>query len=154
MTDARLERIAAYARLDSDPEEELARAREASEAGDESWDRWIEEVESGDALLVELFITADVRDHADVHRLRGHNRAVWLENDAHPPKVEEQIREIASKDFGSLSRALEGRGVELSPEELTQMFVHVELGDDLRERLAARRDAAKRDQTRVGLTPP
>ncbi|HEY7152048.1 MAG TPA: hypothetical protein VH391_10235, partial [Solirubrobacterales bacterium] len=58
---------------------------------------------------------------------------------AHPPKVEQQVAELAPKDFESVAGELQERGWALSVRDLQEMFIAVKLGDDVVERLGRER---------------
>jgi hypothetical protein len=132
----RVERLAARVTLD-DPAPALARAETEAAAGDESWQQWVEEYRNGEALIVRLETTLQASD-GDGRRLAIEvaNLGVFLEKDAQPPKVEQQIGELATKDFSVFVRELADRGMRVDPHFLGQMYVHVELEDDVRDALS------------------
>jgi hypothetical protein len=128
----RLLRLEARVKLD-DPGRALAEAERAAGAGDESWERWIAEFRGGQALIVALEVT--VTFDGVPGTLRVANRGVFVEKHPEPPKVEQQIAEVVSKDFPLLARDLSHRGHHIDEAELGEMYVHVELGEDVRAAL-------------------
>jgi hypothetical protein len=132
----RVERVAARVTLD-DPAPALARAEKEAAAGDESWQQWVEEYRNGEALIVRLETTLEASD-GDGRPLviEVANLGVFLEKDAQPPRVEQQIGELATKDFSVFARELAGRGLRVDLNFLGQMYVHVELEDDVRAALS------------------
>jgi hypothetical protein len=142
----RVQRLQARARLD-DPAPALARAAAEAESGDESWAEWIAEYERGEAVIIRLDVSLEVSDGAE-ERIEVENRGVWIEKDHHPAKIEQQVAELASKDYATLVGRLSERGHELDRRELGEMYVHVELADDLRAALSDP-DRARRDR-RIG----
>lgn len=143
-----IERLAVTASLD-DPTAALQRACGAADAGDESWAQWVSEYDRGDALIVRLDVTVD-GDDGDRRRIEVANLGVFVEADSHPPKVERQIYDIVSKDFEVIARELSKLGADLDEWDLCEMYVHVDLADDLMAALKAR-DA--RGSQGVGVTP-
>jgi hypothetical protein len=129
----RVQRLEARARLD-DPESALARAAAEAATGDECWEEWIAEYERGEALIVRMDVAleADCDGH-DVIELV--NRGVWIETNVHAPNVEQQVAELATKDCVVLARDLAARGLALDQNELADMYVHVELANDVRQAL-------------------
>lgn len=136
-----VQRLRARATLD-DPVPVLERLAAAVADGDESWGRWLEEYQRGDALIVRVAVALDLDDGQVVEAA---NRGVLIENDAQPPKVEQQVAELVGKDFAALAKELSARGHEIGEGELHAMYVHVELADDVRRSLSrpAGRGAAK-----------
>lgn len=128
-----VERLSALARLD-EPSEALARAQAEARVGDESWQQWLAEYERGEALILRVEVTLQL---CEGEPLCLTSAGVWVEKAIHPPKVEEQISELIAKDFRALVRELTGRGHELDCWELGDMYVHVELAEDVRRALAA-----------------
>lgn len=72
-------------------------------------------------------MTAEFRQCHPQGRVEVMNRDVWVENDQHPPKVEEQVREIAYKDAEAMTAALSQRDVTVTTDELETTMSHVEL---------------------------
>jgi len=131
----RVERLAARVTLD-DPASSLAQAEQAAAAGDESWQRWVEEYRSGSALIVRLETTLEAADgDGEPLVIQIANRGVFLEKAHEPPKVEQQVGELVAKDFPALARALERHGHRIDQHVLGQMYVHVELAADVRSAL-------------------
>jgi hypothetical protein len=148
-----LRRIEVVASLEDEPEDELARVRQEAEAGDSSWRRWLDEYESGAAMLLKLEVTVSIEEDGQSDRLTRTNRRLWVEDHAHPPKVEQQVAELAPKDFESIASELRERGWGLGVEDLQEMFVAVELADDVVERLGReRRHLGEGVDSRPGLT--
>jgi len=142
---ATVQRLSAIARLD-DPTDTLARARADADAGDESWEQWVAEYRRGEAIIVRLEVVVEVGGD-DPQVVTISNRGVFVEK-AHPPKVEQQIAELAGKDFTTLARKLTDGGHEIGRQDLAQMYVHVELGEDVRRALAD--DGAAQRERRAG----
>ena len=132
-------RIEAVAHLEDQPEGELDRAREEAEAGDASWRQWLDQYEEGAAMLLRLDVSLHVDLHGGEERMTLTNHSLWVEDHAHPPKVEQQIAELAHKDFPAFARALRDRGLELGVTDLEEMFVAVTLGDDVLAQLGSKR---------------
>jgi hypothetical protein len=137
MMGKRIERLAVYATVD-DSGDVLDRARSDAAAGDSSWEEWLAEHERGDALLLRLRVTAEFREDDGPGRVEVLNQDVWVENDEHPPKVEEQVREVAYKDVPALRSALRERGLDVTEEDLQAMMIHVELAESVLGELRAR----------------
>ena len=100
-------------------------------AGDGNWREMLIQLQRGDAAIVELRTLADVEVDGVPERIEIVNHGVWVERDLHPPKIEEQVRELAYKDVAPLHKALLERGVDLPEDELSEMFFHVEVDDGL-----------------------
>jgi hypothetical protein len=115
-------RVAAEASL-ADPEQALERARSTGDDRD---------VEGLLPLQFRVSVDATGSDGKDfiVDRV---NEDVWVEVPGHPPQLEEAVREIASKDFGELAKDLRERGVNVSGDDLGDMYVTVTLEDPLRD---------------------
>jgi hypothetical protein len=129
-----VERITVEAWLDDD-QEELQRARRSD---DPSWRRWADEYDRGQALVASIRVRASyARDGEPAGEVSCANRAIWLEKSAHPPTVEAQLQDVASKDAGRLSELLADEGVQVEPDELAAMAAHVELDPELRAELRA-----------------
>lgn len=126
-----VERLSALARLD-EPGDALARARAEANAGDDSWQQWLTEYERGEALIVRVQVTLEL---CEGEPLRLTNTGVWIEKALHPPKVEQQIFELIAKDFQELAAQIGERGHSVDRWELGEMYVHVELAEDLRRAL-------------------
>jgi hypothetical protein len=128
-----VERLRVRVELD-DPAPTLEHARAEAEHGDESWARWVEEHARGDALVVLLRVSVESSDPEEPLAATV-NRGVLLEADVFPPRVEQQVAEIVSKDYVALAAQLREHGYELDSDDLTDMYVHVELGSDVRRAL-------------------
>lgn len=129
-----VQRLQARVVLD-DPAPTLARAMEHADRGDESWARWVSEYWEGKAIIVRLEVSLELSD-GEADLIEQANDGVFLETDPQPPKVEQQVAEVVSKDYSALARELDARGHPLARDELHTMYVHVELGDDVRRSLA------------------
>jgi hypothetical protein len=133
-----IERLSVHARLELS-EEAVARAREEAAEGDESWEQWVNEYESGDALTVCLDLRMEFV--GDRHPpLTASIGGFFVESDAHKPKVEQQIAELASGEFVALGEQLPPDAGRIDVDELTLMYVHVDLSEDVRTRLDGHRD--------------
>jgi hypothetical protein len=93
-----IERVEAIAKLD-DPAPTLRYAASEAVKGDDSWEQWVREYEHGEALIVRLEMTLEAVD-GNEEIVEVHNGGLFVESHAHPPLVEQQIAEVASKDFG------------------------------------------------------
>lgn len=143
----RVLRLSARATLD-DPELVLRNAETAGAGGNESWARWAEGYRRGEALLLRLRVTL-VLELPDgcADAVECVNRAVWVEATGDVPLVEEQVRDVAGKDFAALAAAARGRGVGVTSRDLDHMYVHVSLAEQVEWRLqdaGHRRDASAR----------
>lgn len=127
-------RLSARARLD-DSAEALANAKAEASAGDESWEQWVAEYERGDALIVRLELTIEITGD-EPERLLAHTGGFFVENTGNPPRLEQQIAEVASADLHSQLQELARGRHHLEPDELDHMYVHVELDQTVLERLA------------------
>jgi hypothetical protein len=124
--------IAVTAHLEQDPADELERVRKEAEGGDRSWQQWLDEHEAGAAMLLTLEVAITVRAaDGSEEQLARTNHNVWIEDHAHPPKVEQQVAEVAGKDFESLAEELRERGLDIVAEDLDEMLATVTLGDDV-----------------------
>jgi hypothetical protein len=100
-----------------DPTEQLAHARQRAAGGDESWGRWVEEYEAGDALILTLDV-AVILDGVSASPARVTNRGVWIEKNIHAPLVAGQVQQAVTKDFNLLAARLSevgGRGPHRQP---------------------------------------
>jgi hypothetical protein len=146
-------RLKARVMLD-DPGPTLAEAQAAATAGDESWERWVHEYRRGEALIVRLELSLEFSAR-ERHVLGVANPGVFIEKHPDPPRVEQQIAEVVSKDFPLIARDLNARGHQVEEAELSEMYVHVELEEDVRRELAAsRRPQSYREspEAEVGLS--
>jgi hypothetical protein len=133
-------RLSARAVLDEAPSA-LAHAEAQAAAGDESWQQWVAEYRRGDALILRLELTLELGDDAG-EVVTAATDGLFVENNGHMPRVEQQIAELASDDLTALAAELAQRGHELDLQALGAMYVHVELGQDVRGRVDARHPAA------------
>ena len=134
-----VQRLSARARLNESPAA-LAQAEAHAAAGDESWEQWLAEYHRGDALIVRLDLTLAVNDGTD-HLVSVTTEGFFVENHVHAPRVEQQVAELASGDFAALAAELARRGHEVHPHELGELYVHVELDEDVRRRLTGQHAA-------------
>lgn len=133
-------RLSARASLDDSPTA-LAHATAQADSGDESWEQWVAEYQRGEALVLRLELTLELGD-ATGEVITASRDGFFVENNAHAPKVEQQIAELASGDLTALAAELTQRGHDLDARELGAMYVHVELDPDVRLRVQARGAAA------------
>lgn len=128
-----VQRLGAHVTLD-DPQPILEAAKDRAVAGDESWKRWVAEYHRGEAIIVRLTVTLQIGGGAqDI--IETANRGVFLETNPHPPRIEQQVAELVGKDFPVLARELTIRGHPTDASDLRDMYVHVELGEDVRRSL-------------------
>lgn len=106
-------------------------ARYAAE-NDTSWREWVERYEQGSASVAQLETVAEFEVDGERGEVVVVNEGVWLEHKPHLPQVLEQIREIAYKDVFPLTTKLGQRGIDVTPEDLEQMFVEVHVDERLR----------------------
>src|SRR5947209_1900402 len=111
-----VERLVARARLD-DPTRALRDAHAEVESGFEDWEQWLDEYDRGEALILRFEVWAELGGEArdPVH---VHNRGVWVESTPHPPKLEQQVAELVSKDYALISDELRRRGCVLDVHDL------------------------------------
>ena len=131
----RVERITACARL-SDPAELMSYAREAADAGDESWEQWVQEFERGDALVVALDLSIELANGA-TDELHASTRAFFIDCAVPTPHVERQIAEVAYEELVILVRdQLSAHGHQPDLLDGAPMYVHVALDREVRESLS------------------
>lgn len=128
-------RLSAIAELDDRPDAAVPiRDRAAGGDTDNAW--LLDEWNAGRLLLARVTVTVTAEDAqgegVSVERVVD---GVWLERDE-PPHVEEQVAEVAPSELPTIYRELRDRGVALDDGRLEASFVHVELGDRLRDALA------------------
>jgi hypothetical protein len=132
MAEQTVKRLAAVAHL-TDREEALQRARPA-EGDDPEWAEFESQVTSGTVLPLRLEVSVEAASASDGDfTLQCENEDVWVTAPEQLPELAEAVREIASKDFGTLSAQLRERGVDVTADELAGMYVEVTLDDPLRE---------------------
>jgi hypothetical protein len=124
-----VQRLSARALLDDSPEA-LAHARAQAAAGDESWQQWVGEYQRGEALILRLELTLSYSD-GEARELRSSSGGLFVETAVHPAKLEQQIAELASGDFVELAEQLVALGHQIDAYELGNMYVRVELDEDL-----------------------
>lgn len=129
----RIERLAVTASLDH-PAPALNRAQTEADAGDPSWQEWLADYDHGQAIVVSLDVTLQVNDGRS-RTIEISNDGVFVEAHPHPPIVERQIAEIVSKDFSLLAGQLSEMGHRLEPLDLAELYVHVEIDEDIRRAL-------------------
>ncbi len=130
-----VQRLWARARLDESPDA-LAYATAEASRGDESWEQWVSEYQRGDALIVCVDLTLELGD-GQLVKAKTPPRGVFVENDVHAPIVERQVAELARGEFDSLAAELAARGHPIDPDELAEMYVHVELDPGMLSHLAS-----------------
>ncbi|MGH2885433.1 MAG: hypothetical protein ACRDPA_22480 [Solirubrobacteraceae bacterium] len=135
-----VQRLSVRASLDDSPAA-LTNAEAHAATGDESWEQWVAEYRRGEALIVRLELTVEIDDGTD-EVLTGSKDGFFIENDAHAPKLEQQIAELAADDLAALAAEFVRRGHDLDLSALGSMYVHVELAPEVLERLHDRRDSA------------
>jgi hypothetical protein len=136
-----VQRLSVRAVLD-DSTDALAHAKRWADEGDESWEQWVVEYHRGDALIVRLELTLELADGDDSVLTASHD-GFFIENHPHAPKVEQQIAELAASDLGALAAQLVERGHPVDMQELSTMYVHVELDPEVRHRLRRNAGAAQ-----------
>lgn len=120
---------------------------------DESWQQWVEEYDAGEALILRLDVTARIDDGDE--SVRVSNRGVWVEKDVHPPAVAGQVQQAVTKDFNTLAEKLRAdAGVAVTADDLADMYVDVELADDLLRALATDPVAPRRLEPQVSGDQP
>jgi hypothetical protein len=142
----RIERLEVRASLD-DPRPALDHARAKAAAGDGSWAQWVAEHTHGEALSVRLDVKIVAMGHAR-EVIETSTRGVFVETDVHPPRLEQQIAELAREDVPAITARLAERGHDV---DLAQMYLHVELDPQLRSAVssdgAVRRSHGAADHT-------
>lgn len=131
-------RLSVRASLDDSPAA-LATAEAHAAAGDESWEQWVAEYRRGEALIVRLELTVEI-DGGDV--LTAATNGYFVENNAHAPKLEQQIAELAAGDLAALAAEFAARGHDLDLQALGSMYVHVELAPEVLDRVHDHADSA------------
>src|SRR3954447_19197213 len=65
------------------------------------------DVHSGDVLALQLWVSVDAAtSDGGEFTVECHNEDVWVGTPSHLPELAEDVRQIASKDFGTLSAQL------------------------------------------------
>ncbi len=132
-------RLAVAAELEN-PAPAVAEANEHAR-DDAQFSHLVHGADRGDLLVVAMttFVEARPARRQRSVRVQRVRHGVWIERAA-PPDVERQLSSIAPEDFGALIEQLEAAGAPLERGSLADLFVHVELGPDLRRELAAADD--------------
>jgi hypothetical protein len=136
----RVQRLAARALVDDSPAA-LVHAKAEAAAGDESWAQWVQEYQRGEALILRLELTLEL-GNGDAEVVTVSRHGFFVENHPDAPKVEQQVAELASSDLSALASELGRRGHDIDLHELSTMYVHVELGPEVRRRVNERGAAA------------
>lgn len=120
----------------AEPGSELAEARARAQAGDADWLEWVDEFDRGEATLIDLRVAVTVEgdDHID-DTVAAEDHQVWMHLSQHPPHVAALVAELSAKDLALLSSRLRARGYDVPLAELDDMYVTVELSDDLLDAL-------------------
>lgn len=127
--------VVARARL-AEPGSELAQARERAHAGDADWQEWVDEFTRGKATLIDMRVVVTVEGDNHVEEtVAAEDHQVWMHLSQHPPHVAALVAELSVKDLALLSSRLRARGYDVSLAELDDMYVTVELSDDLLDAL-------------------
>src|SRR3954468_3032791 len=135
MADSNVLRLAADASL-ADPKQALERARGGDGVAEADG-------QAGGMLPVQLRVSVDAATpDGREFTVECHNDDVWVERPSHLPALAEDVRQVASKDFGTLSSQLRDRGVDVSANELAEMYVEVTLDESLRHVAAGSRARA------------
>lgn len=129
-------RISAIAELDERPTAADA-TRVRAQAGDRDNAWLLDEWRAGRLLLAEVVVTVSAEDDEghDV-TVRRAIADVWLEPDE-PPRVEEQVADIAPAELEALAGELRAFGLTVDDDDLQSSYLHVELGERLRGALSA-----------------
>ena len=90
-------------------------------------------------MIIELELTISYTAGGP-DELTTRSRGLFVESDGHPAKVERQVAELASGDFVELAKQLVARGHQIDVYDIGEMYVHVELDEDVRRRLATSRE--------------
>ncbi len=135
-----VQRLSARAVLDDSPAA-LAHAKAEGDAGDESWQQWVAEYERGEALILRLELTLEL-GNGPGEVVTTSRDGFFVENHAHAPKVEQQIAELAFGDLTALAAEVTQGRHDLDLDELSAMYVHVELDAEVRRRVNDRGAAA------------
>jgi hypothetical protein len=136
------------------PGSELAGARERAAAGDADWALWVEEFDRAEATLIDMRVSIAIELDDSLKTVAMENHQVWMRLAEHPPIIAALIAELAGKDFDILASRIRELGGHISVHELRDMYVRVDLGDDLVDALGASSEQhARRSQpaARPGL---
>jgi len=135
-----VQRLSVRASLDDSPAA-LANAEAHAAAGDESWEQWVTEYRRGEALIVRLELTVEI-DGEGGEVLTASTSGFFVENNAHAPRLEQQIAELAADDLTALASQFAQRGHDLDLHALGSMYVHVELAPEVLARVHDRSNSA------------
>ena len=135
-----MQRLSVRASLDDSPAA-LANAEAHAAAGDESWEQWVTEYRRGEALIVRLELTVEI-DGEGGEVLTASTSGFFVENNAHAPRLEQQIAELAADDLTALASQFAQRGHDLDLHALGSMYVHVELAPEVLARVHDRSNSA------------
>ena len=120
----------------AEPGSEVGEARARAEAGDDDWQEWIDQFDRGEAALIDIRATVSLElDDGTVEAVNADDYQVWMHLSQHPPVVARLVAEMSSKDLGLLTARIRDLGQHIGPLELDDMYVTVELADDLLEAL-------------------
>jgi hypothetical protein len=114
------------------PGSEVGEARARAHAGDQDWQLWVDELERGYATLIDMRVTVTVElDDGTVKVVEAEDKQVWMHLAQHPPVVAGLVAEMSAKDQELLTERIRALGQSIGPTELDDMYVDVELADDL-----------------------
>lgn len=120
----------------ADPGSELDEARALARDGDHDWQVWLDEFERGVATLIDIRVSVTLElDDGRVEVVDAADDQVWMHLAQHPPIVAGLIAETSAKDLGLLTARIRALGQDIGASELDDMYVTVELADDLAEAL-------------------
>jgi hypothetical protein len=127
-------RVEAAATL-TDPRSALTAARgRATE--DPDWALWVDEYARGEALIVDLVLTARLATDDGRERLvKTAGADVWLQTGS-IPEVEAQIEELATVHLAQLELQMSRAGLRDAVGDLCHCYIHVRLADDVSACLA------------------
>lgn len=126
-----IRRLTAHARLGT-AGTEVELARERALGGDPDWQLWVQELDNGDATLMDMRVSVSVRlDDATDETIAVENHDIWMHLGQHPLVAAALVAEISGKDIDVLTNRLRARGLEITANELSEMYVSVELDEDL-----------------------
>jgi hypothetical protein len=118
------------------PGSEVDQARARAQEGDPDWARWVQELDRGEATLVDLRVTVEIelRDGTE-HAIAVENHQIWVHLAHQPPIMAALVAELSNKDFNEIAARIRALGDEVDAGELHEMYVTVELADDLLDAL-------------------
>lgn len=131
---ATVARIDATAELE-DPSVALELAqRQAREGDGEEFARLVEDWHAGRLLVVGIDVAVAFEANGAARRRTRRAAGIWIERDA-LPSVETQVAEVVPTTLHAIAGELHSEGLDVGADELSRMFVHVELGPRLRAEL-------------------